>query len=1156
MLRLPSACLVVAASLALRYASVCAQNPPSENGKTPDPVKPVESVARPTLDKMKLPPGAVVVVVDEVKEALALFPKMILMTPAEYQRLLDRLAVLEKQLKTDKKTVHACKIAGRLEGDFLLLKAEFIFTTEQPWTTVLLGMQGAHLTDEGELDRRIPLLDVGDDGFLVRVEKKGTHQLALNLKVPVSFKRPTATGGSDERGFDLSLPGAAVTTLALDLPAGVKEVRWNDTLEKPSRPNRWELALGKIKTLSVSWKEPVSLPGNMPLLTADSQITVKLDDNQVLLSADITLVDVRAQTKEWQLLLPQNAKVEVKASPGLRFDLLYPDGKRLHHVIRLAETSGERLVVHVEVRYPRPLPASRLPVGPFVVLGTYRQEGTITVLASAESLHGERLYYHHFGDIYPRDLPKGAAGTDVAAIYKFWNMPTSVSTSNDPPLKVPLELELKLEKSPADATIDHFLQLKPGERGWVIDVATTILVKSRPSYLDVQLPRFRVLGFGLLGSSAGVGFPAALSWLPLAPLSGKNIPQALPVDFWCEDEGLKLVPPNAQGRARLTWNRSPGQELKLTGKYLVPAGADRLRIELPRPLDVLDRGGKVRIKAPEQVELVVGSAASDGTAPDKHDVQLAWDTFPQSVEIAWKPYLPKFPVAGLTDIWLHDRSAEVKHQLHFTVPRGLARPGLAPPAQVHLRVPAVILDLTVVSGGKLILHDPANESAWILATAEPLAQADIVLRYDFPLPKTEGAGQAVSRRVVQVPLVWPENATREDAKVRVWSEAGVRPLLGEIHPAAEAWSDQGVEIVPGSEVLPSLVVRGSGLDLPLALRLVEPTSTPLASLVTDRALVQVAIDEEGTHRYRARYLVSKLNARHLDIEFPIPAANCLVNVWLDKKKINNWEPWEGAANVAQIPVQPKLYHQPIVLEIDYQLPASFTESNRLWHTTLYAPQFRGDVFLGRVRWQVGVPFSWVALAPSDNMDYRWGMQGWLVGPEPSTSSNDPELWFREREALDPPMPVSLALTRAGPDNVQLWHPARQAWLLLCSGLLLAMGLAFYLLPLPRTLLWLAALGLGTGVLAGGLLWPGLIPALVFGCEPGALVLIVLVGIQWMLQKTYRRRLVFMPGFNRRKANSSLIRAANNNRQEAPTIDAPTAAAGSAFPMSQDSNKGT
>ena len=117
----------------------------------------------------------------------------------EYQKLLDRLALLEKQIKAEKKTAHVCKLSGRLERDFVLLRAEFAFTTDQPKTTVMLGLSGAHLTDEGELDRQVPQLDFGEDGFLVKVDKEGTHQLALNLKVPITFKRSTAGGGGGER---------------------------------------------------------------------------------------------------------------------------------------------------------------------------------------------------------------------------------------------------------------------------------------------------------------------------------------------------------------------------------------------------------------------------------------------------------------------------------------------------------------------------------------------------------------------------------------------------------------------------------------------------------------------------------------------------------------------------------------------------------------------------------------------------------------------------------------------------------------------------------------------------------------------------------------------------------------------------------------------
>ena len=80
------------------------------------------------------------------------------------------------------------------------------------------------------------------------------------------------------------------------------------------------------------------------------------------------------------------------------------------------------------------------------------------------------------------------------------------------------------------------------------------------------------------------------------------------------------------------------------------------------------------------------------------------------------------PVEGVADIWLHDRFAEATQKLGFIVPGGPA--GLpAPP--LRFRVPAAIKEVTVISGGKLIVHDAAKESAWILPAAEPLSRAEI-----------------------------------------------------------------------------------------------------------------------------------------------------------------------------------------------------------------------------------------------------------------------------------------------------------------------------------------------------------------------------------------------------------------------------------------------
>src|SRR5205823_11479679 len=119
----------------------------------------------------------------------------------------------------------SCKLQGKLEGDYLVVRADFAFSTYQPRTSIFLGLLGAHLMDEGDLDRQIPILDSTEEGFVVRVDKEGNHQLSLNLRLRVDVKK-SATGGT-ERGVELGLPGTAVTTLHLELPANVKEMRWN-----------------------------------------------------------------------------------------------------------------------------------------------------------------------------------------------------------------------------------------------------------------------------------------------------------------------------------------------------------------------------------------------------------------------------------------------------------------------------------------------------------------------------------------------------------------------------------------------------------------------------------------------------------------------------------------------------------------------------------------------------------------------------------------------------------------------------------------------------------------------------------------------------------------------------------------------------------------
>jgi hypothetical protein len=102
------------------------------------------------------------------------------------------------------------------------------------------------------------------------------------------------------------------------------------------------------------------------------------------------------------------------------------------------------------------------------------------------------------------------------------------------------------------------------------------------------------------------------------------------------------------------------------------------------------------------------------------------------------------------------------------------------------------------------------------------------------------------------------------------------------------------------------------------------------------------------------------------------------------------------------------------------------------------------------------------------------------------------------------------------------------------------GLSLNYLPLARTVFWVVMAVLGLAIVVVGVAWPSVLPAFVYGSQPGLLVLALVLGVQWFLHRRYRRQVVFMPGFTRLKAGSSLVRTGSSHRPRAEpsTIDAP------------------
>jgi hypothetical protein len=1133
------ACLAVCC-LALPGAAQTPPVPPGKESKaeTPraDAPKTAEPAARPSVDKLKIPPGGVLVLVEEAKGALQFLPKMVLLTPEKFQELMDRISTLERQLKAEKKLPNFCKLTGRLDGDVVRLQAEYRFTTERPGTAIFLGGQGAVISD-AKLDGQAPYLDPGDNGYSVQVQKPGEHMLVLSLQVPVTTRATAAAGTGSERGFELGLPGAAVTLLNLELPPPVKELRWNESLEKRpggSTAGRWSIPIGRVKTLNVSWKEPVNVPGAGALLLADGQILVQIQDTQVVTNADLTLTDLRGQTRDWRVWAPAGSKLEIKLPSGLTCETVAPPSANSPFVLRLSEPTTERF--HVLIQGIQARPFARLAVGPFAVLDAYRQQGNITIKASADALRGLKPVYHRQGGVVERDIPKEPAGADVIAAFKYWNMAPSGKSGS-----ASLELELQPVKGAIETQLEHTLRLKPIQEGWQVLAVTRVNarpVRDSVDYLEMQLPRPRPEGLAALGVLPA-GFPANVPWGTLPQAAQMNWPVRVPLEYECEgeDSGAELLPagPNRRAGIKLQQFQSKKFTITLTGTYFLPTGAQAARLELPRPVGTLDRGATITVETDGNQELLPLDGATEAPLAHRHQQLTVWQRTPAVVDMAWRPYRPDLPVRVIADVRVRGQHAHVHQQIHLLPQEGGAdSKGRVLPVRLH--VPRAVRGLTLLAGGKLQSLDADTQTAWIVPSREG---DSLTLDFDFARPASEA--DKTEPRPFPVPLLWPVAATRAETRVRFWCESGTVPILAGADRLSGRWRDQGAEVVVGHDSLPALVVASDHLDPRLHVTLEDSSQPPLPALVVDRGLIQVVIDEEGTEYYRARFVIDKLNTPELDIAMPAPPTDLMLQVALDHKRLA-WRLIETGGKVIRLNVQPYPQAHPVVLDFAYRLSPGQPLGLLPRRCNLSSPLLRNAVLLGQVRWQVSLPNHLIAVVAARDayVEQSWAWHGWLPAPEPATSAAELEHWLAAGQTTASAAQPSVVCWRTTLSPLTIVRAPRQIWWLACSGLVLLFGLGLSLVPRTRLAFWLLSLLLAAGIVAVALLWPSLSPLLVYGSLPGLLVLGLLLTMQWLLHRQYRRQVVFMPGFTRLKSGSSLVRTAAPPRPREPsTIDAPT-----------------
>jgi hypothetical protein len=871
-----------------------------------------------------------------------------------------------------------------------------------------------------------------------------------------------------------------------------------------------------------------------------------VSDSSISTKAELTLRVLSGQTEQFRLLVPPQAEVRPHASEDPQKTRIQtieiPDPRGPLRVIRLKEAITEPVLVEVQFSQPRPagtFPPPLVQVQPIALVGAARQRGAILIAKTPDL---QLTYYPRTEpqvSVNQRDLTEEERQRDpsLAAAFTYWNvvLPEQV----DQPALPLLDLRVDKVREVIEARVSHTLTLTHEEGSdrlvWKLKTQIDLTPFRTPGVdaLQIQLP------------PTGQ-FESDLDIQPTLLVRGVD-------------------PPDPAGRVKVLLERQVRPfSLTLEGTYHpLDAGTQETTLKLPYPVGTLDRGTEIKASVPAgEFQLVSGrsddpswdaaTAIGKLAAPGQHT--WSFKRRPEQLDLAWRSYRQELPVESVIDVFLSGRQAQVEQRLTYR--------SSPPPDELILRVPEEISERVRIVGlgrlrdiGERDRHGAARPGfeVWRVRVDEKKDRSSWTLRYSVPLPEAGPTGGPLR---LDVPLLRPERASRVESRVRVWAPSG-----GAVAVVGDRWEELPIKAVPEEDSLPDLVLSGTNSDAPLSLRLGEPVAGVVAPVPIERALVRAAIAEDGAQTYRSSFLLRpRPHGTTLTLDLPGPASslNVKMALWFadDNGSYASKEvPWKvvddagqtlGAGRTIRIELDPGLLtRKSAVLEIEYQLPPDLARAaSGLLQSTLLPPVPRGDGGRFPIRWLVWLPGYWLPLAEKGGLaaERRWGWRGWLLGPRPVETRAEVERGFYPEgvplrdEALAAP---ALIVSSFALEPLRLRHVPQQAWLVLCSLSLLGVGLGLYLLALTRPVLWPVLVVLSVAILIAGLWWPGLLANILYGCEPGALVLMVVLGVQWLLQRRYRRQVVFMPGFQRLKTGSSLIRPGSSQRPriEPSTVDA-------------------
>ena len=1068
----------------------------------------------------------------------------VLLTPQELQKLLDQVDQLKKQLAQRKATPPSgCAVKGRVEkrGEAVVaaLKATYTFRTAAPNTAVGLGAKRAFLVAAALDGGQLPVLDAGEDGFAATIETAGDHTIVLDLEVPVAGR-----GAKGEIGFELGLPRAAITTLALDLPADVKRVGLTirtpdpaagakpadprripalDAKELAPRPGRDGYPLGPVDSVEVAWEPPAAAAPPDTVQSAEIDVTCLLAEGFVETTA---IIRPRGAAKSWRIAAPADAVLTVEraaaAPPGDPAALESPTvtkpgdpSKPVWKVDLPAGTTAADWTVAAVVRSPRAKPADPkhkgpFPVGPFAALDVARQTGTVRVAAAANT----RLTVKHGPDVR-QDVPPTPPGDETVAFFRFAGGPSGTA----PPLTPLLEVEAR--------PLAGALQIRPTykltltERGWQVRADLKVVpVRREIDTVVIEIPAD--------WRETGVSPPELVEGVQQTKADGPR--QVLAV--------------------RLAATQKQPFDLVLTAVLPVPPGAKDAAVQLPRFPGATARDATLTAAVGDGLEVRGAGREWDADQPAAWGQPLAplpgpdgkppkavtavggkFDHGLARADLAWSPYRTELTADVRAEVAVHDGQVVVREQIKLSAADGFGKP-------IRFRGPAGVKGLKSVPA--LAAGGPGE---WLFTPGPDAKAATLAIEY-----AVAGLGPAAGGEwKASVGLLWPVGATRTESVVRVWSHLATGRAVG-AEPGP--WRELPPEPMADRDALPVVTLAGSGSDLPLVLTASDSTEGGAAAVRVERGLIQVVIGGDDTADCRARFLLTRWLADAVEVGLPEDLTGDPPQVLLDGRTVEAPAVPTATGRAVRVPLPEARAGRTAVLEVRYRLAFGGATGR----DSLAPPRPKAE-FTGPVRWHVVGPAGSAPLVlGGGRAEQRWVARTGMLVPA-AASEESLERWFRTDSGPDDGgdrLEVAVVRTAgAGPIRVVA---VPRLWLVtIASAVVLVVGLVVSRLPFGMSGPAVAVLGGTAAVLA--VLFPQPAGQVAGAAEPGAAVLVLaLVGLA-VAKRYYRRRVTHLPGFARSRYESPAGPPPGSGRESGrsrPPAPGSTAGMGTVQPASTGS----